>query len=540
MKAWLIALALALLPAMAAAAPVRMTIAPTATGVRITYDLPAPVRSFATRMAGADSPPAGTHIAAVEAGLTYSRGRIEAATPFRRATLLIAPDDGEVDSIYPLLSRVEGRGFVLFAPYVTPAGPLAARVATGGGRSRALGRDEAAGGYVLVGVTPGARGAVRGLAGTTLPPALERRLFDRAGALLAFYTRRLGRRPPATPILVVNYVNTPAGPSRWMFRGDVTPNGIVFLRFNATPQQLAEPQSTRRYTSFLAHELFHLWNRRTGMHAITEAWLHEGSAEYFAWLATDALWPGEVDLGRNLARAAAACGLFLADRALASLPEGEAMQMRYHCGPVAQWAADAGVRAASGGRRTGFDLWAGLLRGGRGGYSVAAFLAATRAQAPATAPFIAGLAESGVHWDALAPALNAAGARVEARPATQATLAFLATRAIARATCDDFWGAGTDENGPFFSAPPCGLPGQFAHVARVDALEPKTDIGAYEAYVRGVCARGGELSAVIRAENGESRRSLRCTQPLPQPIPDFHIVRALPPNPVSPPGRSSP
>ena len=202
MKFCLILLAgllLAAEPASARTAPVRMTVEPAGTGVRIAYDLPAPVRSLAIRAAAQSGPARGTHIAAVEPGLTYSRGRIEAATAFRRATLVIAPDDAEVDSVYPLLSRVAGRGFVLYAPYVTPDGPLAASVATGRGRSRALSRTEAEGGYVLVGAIPAARGAVRGLAGATLPPALEARLFGRAGTLLAFYTRRLGHRPSAAP-----------------------------------------------------------------------------------------------------------------------------------------------------------------------------------------------------------------------------------------------------------------------------------------------------------------------------------------------------
>lgn len=537
MKIWLIAVLALLLPAAAQAAPVRMTIAPTDTGVRITYDLPAPVRELAVRAADQSGPARGTHISAAEPGLHYGRGRIEAAAPFRRATLVITPDDAEVDSIYPLLSPVAGRGFVLYAPYVLPDGPVSARVATGGGRDRPLSRAEAAGGYVLVGATASQRGPVRALAGTTLPPALADRIFSRAGALLDFYARRLGRRLTAAPALLVNYVNEPAGPNQWLFRGDVTPNGTVFLRFHATPDQLADPRSVNRYTSFLAHELFHLWNRRTGQHPMAEAWLHEGAADYFSWRATEALWPGEVDLAANLVNALHGCTAFLADRGLMQLPDGEAMQVRYSCGPIVQWAADAGVRAASGGRRTGFDLWRGLLRSGRGDYSVAAFLAAARAEAPATASFLTGLVESGTHWDALAPALNAAGARVEAPPPRPANVAFAATRALVRAMCREFWGAGLDDDGPYFSAGACGLPGDFTHIVAVDGMNPKTDIDAYYAHVRDACARGGELALMLRGEGGESRRTARCTiPPAPAPI-DFRIERPLP---LSPPARSGP
>src|SRR5205085_3785452 len=166
-RTWLALLAAWLLPVAAHAAPVRMTMAPAAGGIRITYDLPAPVREFAIRPAGRSGPARVAHLTAAEPGLTYSRGRIAAAAPFRRFTLIITPDDAEVDSIYPLLSRVEGRGFVLYAPYVTPDGPLAASVATGSGRSRAVSRAEAEGGYVLVGAAPVPRGAFLSLASTS-------------------------------------------------------------------------------------------------------------------------------------------------------------------------------------------------------------------------------------------------------------------------------------------------------------------------------------------------------------------------------------
>jgi hypothetical protein len=533
----LILLAGLLLPAAAQAATPRVTIDATATGVRITYDLPAPVRTLVIRAATQSGPPQGTHIAVAEPGLAYSRGRIDGAAPFRRATLVITPDDGEVDSVYPLLTRIAGRGFVLFAPYVVPDAPFAARVATGGGRTRVLARAEAAGGYVLVGAAPAPQRGIPILASINTAPTLSALLAARAGDLLDFYAARLHRRPARPPILVVSIVDAPADRLHHFFRGDVTPNGFVLLRFHGTPDQIADPNSTRQFTTFLAHELVHLWNRRTGEHRMQEAWLHEGSAEYFAWLATAALWPGEIDLGRKLSQALGGCGAFLADRGLMQLADGEAMQRRYDCGPIVQWVADAGIRAASRGRRTGFDLWTGLLRNARGDYSVAAFLSAARAQAPATAPFLSGLVESGARWDALAPTLTAAGAAVEAPPARRANVAFAATRAVVRAMCRDFWGAGLDDAGPYFSSGACGMPGDFTHIARIDGADPNADMDAFYAHVRDVCTRGGELSLLLRGEGGETRRTVRCTAP-PAPAPlDFRIARPLP---FSPPARSGP
>jgi hypothetical protein len=191
---------------------------------------------------------------------------------------------------------------------------------------------------------------------------------------------------------------------------------------------------------------------------------------------------------------------------------------------------DAGLRAASGGRRTGLDLWAELLRNGRGDYSVADFLAAARTRAPGTASFLSGLVETGARWDALAPALAAAGVGIEARPPTRGNLSFAATRAVVRSFCDGFWGAGFDDAGVYFDSEPCRLAGQFTHLTRIDGTDPMADIPAYFAHVRDACARGAGLALVLRNEAGESRRTVRCTVP-PAPAPlDFRIQRPLPRN----------
>src|SRR5207237_4722648 len=137
------------------------------------------------------------------------------------------------------------------------------------------------------------------------------RFRARAGALLEHYPRRLNQRLRRPPILIVSIVDGPADQRHHFFRGDVTPNGVVLLRFHGTADQIADPNSTRQFTSFLAHELFHLWNRRRGEQRMQEAWLHEGSAEYFGWLAVAALWPGEIALEAKLQTALENCGVFL-------------------------------------------------------------------------------------------------------------------------------------------------------------------------------------------------------------------------------------
>lgn len=536
MRFWLILLGGLLLtaaPAAARSAPLRITIDAAADGIRIIYDLPGPVRSLAVRAATRSGPPQGTHIGVAEPGLSYRRGRIESETPFRRATLAIAPDEGEVDSVYPLLSRVEGRGFVLFAPYVLPDGPISARVATGAGRSRALSRAEAAGGYVLVGTTPSPRGAFRALASVNTAPALEARFHARAAALLDFYARRLHRRLARPPTLVISIVHEPADQRHRFFRGDVTPNGLVLLRYHGRPEQVADPDSTRQFTSFLAHELFHLWNRRRGDHPMQEAWLHEGSAEYLGWLAVAALWPDEVSLEGKLQNALGRCMAFLGPRPLPATT-GERAGLRYPCGAVAQWIADAGIRGGSGGRRTAFDLWAQLVA--HGDYSLADFRAAAAALAPGTAPLLGRFIGGGLGWDALAPALAAQGAVVAANPPSDHAMRFAAARPIALALCTAFSGAGNAGSDVYFTGE-CGPLGSEVYLRGVAGLDPAAQPRAVYERVREACRAGDALLLTLRTNGAAFERTIRCTVAMEPAVLDIVIRRALP---LSPPARSAP
>ncbi|HYI47890.1 MAG TPA: hypothetical protein VEX35_05435 [Allosphingosinicella sp.] len=527
---------LSLLATPAAARTTRLTITETGEGVRIVYDLPAPVTALALGGTAGRSPNRSVRLA--EPGLAWRGGRIVGTAPFRRATLLIVPDDREEDARYSLLTAVEGRGFVLFAPYLLPsAGSFEARVSLGGGRYRALPRDEARGSNILVGAVPVAAGRMSLLSATNMPPALAASLRGRTAALLDFYTHRLRRRLGFRPLIVMTYAERAPRPELAGFRGDVTANGVILLRFRGAAPDPGEDAARGRVTGFLAHELFHLWNGRSDDHPANEAWLHEGSAEYYSWLAVAALWPGEISLERNLQNALNGCMAFLGPRALLAL-EAEQAGLRYPCGAIAQWLADAGTRGASGGRRTGFDLWARLLRGGPGerGYTLAGFRAAADALAPGTALLLGRFLESGLGWEALAPALAAQGADVAAGPPAPQGLHFAAARAIALSLCTGFSGAGSGGGGVYFTGE-CGALGGQVVIHRVDGLDPLAAAETVYRRVREACATRAELALVLRAGAETHERTLRCTIAFEPALPDIRIRRALP---LSPPERSSP
>jgi hypothetical protein len=500
-------------------------------GVRIVYDLAVP----ATRLSIGDGEPLppGVQIQVLEEGLGYESGHIQGKSPFRRATLLIEPDSADVDARYLLLSRVAGRGFVLYAPYILPEGPISARLSLGGGRYRALRRNEAEGGFVIVGASPTEGGSFRSITSSNSPAALTRTIHERAAVLLDFYRDRLGRKPPLRPVIFISHAERSADGKFWPFRGDVTPNGNIFLRFNGSEAEVTSAASIDRYTVFLAHELFHAWNRRVEDHPPNEAWLHEGAAEYFSWLAVSALWPQETSLERRVGSALSACALFYGGRALTEMTAGDG-RMRYHCGAVAQWVADVGIRNSSGGRQDGFDLWARILarRGPPRDYSLRDFRAAAAKLGPSTSRLLDTLIDTGVEWDALAAGLSSAGADVAAGPPSPLLVRFAATRALVTSACGTFSGAGESRTRMFVATPPsCEMLEGSPTLERVGNVDPMAEPDRYYKIVRETCARRDMLTLRLSIKGKAWDRTVRCTTRVDSAPPELRVRRALPDQP---------
>lgn len=514
------------------APPIQISVSETPKGIRIVYDLPRPATSLAIG-SNEDAWPSRQH-RFVEPGLRLENKAIVSDRPFRRATVMVTPDTADVDARYPVLTSVTGRGFLLYAPYVLPAGPYRLRVATAASRWRTVPHAEARGGYVVVGAQPQPRAGFRTLTGSDVSEAAEAALHARASRLLAFYAGRFGRPLTTRPTLIVERQRQTNGFSG--FRGDVTPNGVVMLRFRGVPPDPADKAGSARVNGFLAHELFHLWNGPTGDRRQVEAWLHEESAEYYSWLAADALWPGELPLETRLQRALQSCMAFGGGQPVARLRPS----LRYQCGAIAHWATDVGVRHASGGKLTGFDLWARLLRVNRkpGDYSLSEFRSVTRTLAPDTAHIVTSFLETGREWPALAQALSNAGADIAVGPPTPQALRFAATRWIAAAMCTGFGGAGDNGRDEYFlTAEDCGgIKGQ-VYLESVAGVDPMADAQQYYDRVRSICAHSGEIALRLRGQGNSVDRTIVCKEAAEAALPDLQIRRALP---LNPPARSGP
>jgi hypothetical protein len=510
--------------AAAAAPPLVVTVSRAGDGIRVDYDLPAPVAALRLGLQ-AQSPAA--NIRAEGDGFSFRRGEVSAQHPFTHATLIVTPDGREVDSVYPLLLPVEGRGFVLYAPYLMPAsGPARLNVVGASGRKRAV-RDDSGSGYVLVGAEPQNHRLHRSLMSVGTPDSIRAALDERAARLLAFYRERLGQAGGVKPTIILAYS---AAATQRPFRGDVTPNGMVFLRIGGDAAHAADPAAIDRYANFLSHELFHLWNR-SGDSRSGNWWLHEGGAEYASWLAASTLWPSTATMERRLNDAMKTCAIYLGAKPLADLSDIEARGVRYPCGALIQWIADVGLRAE--GKGDVFALWKRLraVRQTKGSYTPDDFFAALAELAPRALPAAESIVRgSGVErWTRLAETLNAMGAGVEVGPPAPFLLRLAAAKPLVLSACGEAWGVGDGEHGLFVQAPEsCSAFGDSPVIEQAAGIAPMADPLAFYERVRAVCASGGEVALSLSANGKPRTERVKCSVPVEPPPPDLKIVHALP------------
>ncbi|HEX8223396.1 MAG TPA: hypothetical protein VF605_06240 [Allosphingosinicella sp.] len=509
------------LPAAARAQGAAVSFNATATGVRVTYDLERPTSRL---LIGTESlPSSGIHLQPGDPSITYHEGAIIGSRPFKRASLLISADTKDWDARYPLLTRIEGRGFLVFAPYLLPRSNPSAQIRIGGKR---VDRLRAEGGFLIVGGRVQEGAVMDSLVSTNTPQALKADVLSRANSLIAFYSDRLGRAPSRPPILVVSYVPALEGDARWPFRGDVTSNGVILLRFRPAEKSMS---LRSRYTALLSHELFHAWNHRTGDVSASEAWLHEGSAEYFSWLAMAELWPRETSVNQSVEASLQACAIFLGERPLRSLSEGDA-RLRYFCGATVLWLADLGVRTSSAGARDGFSLWRRMIAGKESSaYSLQDFRTAVSDLAPEVSPLVGSLIDEGVSWQAVAKQAADLGASVDASEPTPFSLRFTVLRALALSACGSFGGAGENSGRLFITTRgTCGPLGDTPSISRIADTDPMKDaIKTYEA-VGASCLRGEAVAVQIRTGRLARDVQIRCNVKV-QPAPmQLAVKRALP------------
>lgn len=204
---------------------------------------------------------------------------------------------------------------------------------------------------------------------------LLRSMFPR---LMRLYAARLGATAPSVrPMLFASYDGAD-GDGRFGSKGGTLP-GQVFVHLYGVawndPTRSAELRAWLPW--FFAHEAAHLFQRHERSRNTADAWIHEGGAEAFAYLALRELGvEPETRLAARVDAAATACARGLAGVSLAESDGQGRFDNHYRCGLLMQLALDAQIRKRSGGGADLFALWRTFLarieRGER--WSTALFL----------------------------------------------------------------------------------------------------------------------------------------------------------------------
>ena len=490
------------------------------TGVRISYELPHATISLP--IAGLRNLPDIDVVSIDGAAMDATTGLIRFSRPLSRFVLHVRPSVEQRDSIYSPALSIHGMGYVLFAPYFYPDASQLRIFRQGRMGLKPMNTAEADG-YVIVGSSPQMRDGLSVVVGKDVPATLASEIIHSTKRIMDFYRQHMIRASLRSPTIVLSIADDNNGMKISKNKGDVTDNGIIVLRFDASDIR-SSATSLNVIREFLAHELFHLWN---GNDHAEEAdwWLQEGGAEYASWRGISSLWPDSAPMTDRVNAALRSCALYLASDPLRSLKGGRSRQVRYTCGATAYWVID--LAAA---RRDGGDMFDVLQRamGSRGAYSLVSFRTSVDALAPdANGPLDNLLTEGGgERWFRFVRMVSDLGAQIKITPPSDFVLRLGVAKAVVASSCPSLKGVG-EENGALYvqADASCRPFGSKSVILTVDGIDPMKEPGKLNELTRAACGAKQSVTVRIRNEVGSnSDTEIHCTKAVDPLIPDIHVL----------------
>ena len=280
--------------------------------------------------------------------------------PFQTVTIGVVLDRHSRDRTFPSLRAVGEAGMVFFTYYAMLEGIdfSAIHVSVTGGNVVAH-SDSVSDRDVRYTTLPNAskhRGSyiyfgepdlIEGIAGGILvsdeglPDWMVKQLRDTMTPAAAWLDDYFDSRN-SDRLFVVATLDSKGENMRW--RGDVSPNGEIFLRFHGGGWLEESADLSRIVQRFLAHEMVHLENgSRFRARAGEPAWLSEGLAEYLelVYTASRASSEESVFLADEVTDYSSRCMFFLESRRIGlSDPPVQRGAHPYSCGVLAFWIVD--------------------------------------------------------------------------------------------------------------------------------------------------------------------------------------------------------
>lgn len=193
----------------------------------------------------------------------------------------------------------------------------------------------------------------------SLPKHIGDYLVTLLPTLMDFYGQRLVA-PVRRPMLFASY--DPGYESGSGHQGGTLPDQ-VFMHFYGPGWDRFQKDNQPMIAFFFAHEAAHLFQARDSIRPRDEiAWIHEGGADAFAFLALTRLQSISKDYAES--RKTDAFDKCVSGLSMQPLNEAAAAghyQDHYACGLLMHLAVDGAVRTASNGQRDLFDFWRSFL-----------------------------------------------------------------------------------------------------------------------------------------------------------------------------------
>ncbi|HEY4059532.1 MAG TPA: hypothetical protein VGM39_23095 [Kofleriaceae bacterium] len=320
-------------------------------GLRVTYKLAHPIHEL--HFAQQAGPARAESWRIITRGVALDGETLKIAAPdgLRELVLLLTPDKGEYNRVYPSLVDMGPHAVMLYTRQLLGVGfehvEMTLQASEGGNvvtsfhaavPALTFAPDGDKGHYVYFG--PAKPATIVGA--PAVPEALATKLRSIADRGVEFYAQKLGEQLRTKPVVFVSYTDVDS--NHTSFRGDVASNGEISLRFHGKGWMNGSTDESE--SRFLLHELVHLWNgNRYRPPGEGDAWLHEGSAEYFSLLAArelSVITPAQFD--DAIAHAVNDCIENLGADRLGDEKARGAGRVIYTCGVTAEWFADLAAR----------------------------------------------------------------------------------------------------------------------------------------------------------------------------------------------------
>jgi hypothetical protein len=522
---------------------VRVTIEPAGSGAVAHFAFDRPVLSFRLSYVADDTRDRTWKI--TTPGLT------------RDGTLISNPDGGAFDAItvevdarndrtdatYPCLFRVGADGLVFYAGYFTgieeeftttieippadnrvvvgfPLGGNAWRVDSGFHRNAAH-RYIYVGPQAYVSESPNARFVLP----PDAAPALRDRVRGNVDGAIKFYARKVGRRLPVKPLIVLAPNADSANTGN---QGDTTTGPTVALRLFGKRWLTFDPKSDD-FDHLIAHEAAHFWNADT-FHASegSPAWLWEGGAELWALDARVAVMRRLSAEGRrdHIENALNACVSSLLDRPFT----GHRSSATYVCGETLYWLADVAAKKRSKGRENIFTLWRRIFdkaESNGGIYTANDIFEHAAPTAEAKAAFAVFLADEGYErWQTLPARLKPFGVDLLAEPPEAETQRGAMIFHLLNLYCEGTRGMWREDRYlKLDTGDRCGPLSGDPEIDTLNGHNLYSDLPAAHAALVDACKQNGDVT--LTRTGKPDKVTAACTKALP-PLPPNFKIRATP------------